>query len=91
MPYRLRFSGTAFYDLGRDLNDWPQGRNVTQYQIIDDYSKVMGQHNFRAGVNFRRNDITDYSPGLFTTGELTGETVSDFFAGGGTQTSVTFI
>jgi hypothetical protein len=91
MPYRLRFSGTAFYDLGRDLNDWPQGRNVTQYQIIDDYSKVVGAHTFKAGVNFRRNDITDYSPGLFTTGELRGETVSDFFAGGGTPTGGTFI
>jgi Carboxypeptidase regulatory-like domain len=91
MPYRLRFSGTAFYDLGRDLNDWPQGRNVTQYQIIDDYSKVIGRHNFKAGLNFRRNDITDYSPGFFTTGELTGETVSDFFAGGGTSTGGTFI
>src|SRR5579864_2584857 len=61
MPYRIRFSGNAFYSLGRDLNDWPQGRNVTQYQIIDDYSKVVGNHNLKAGVNFRRNDITDYS------------------------------
>src|SRR5579864_513090 len=91
MPYRIRFSGNAFYSLGRDLNDWPQGRNVTQYQIIDDYSKVVGNHNLKAGVNFRRNDITDYSPGFFTTGELSGETLSDFFAGGGTATGGTFI
>jgi hypothetical protein len=80
MPYRLRFSGGTFYDLGRDLNDWPQGRNVTQYQIADDFSKVYGSHNLRFGVNFRRNDITDYSPGLFTTGEVVGEDQASFFA-----------
>jgi hypothetical protein len=81
MPFRLRFSGGSFYDLGRDLNDWPQGRNVTQYQIIDDYSKVFGNHNVKVGVNFRRNDITDYSPGLFTTGEVFGEDQASFFNG----------
>lgn len=81
MPYRLRFGGRSFYDLGFDLNDWPQGRNVTQYQIVDDVSKIYGAHNFKFGVNFRRNDLTDYSPGLFTTGEVIGETQADFFAG----------
>jgi hypothetical protein len=81
MPFRLRFSGGSFYDLGRDLNDWPQGRNVTQYQIIDDYSKVFGNHNVKVGVNFRRNDITDYSPGLFTTAEVFGEDQASFFNG----------
>lgn len=81
MPYRLRFGGGSFYDLGRDLNDWPQGRNVTQYQIIDDFSKAYGRHSLKFGVNFRRNDITDYSPGLFTTGEVIGEDQASFFSG----------
>ena len=91
MPYRLRFSGRAFYDLGFDLNDWPQGRNVTQYQIIDDLSKVYGKHNIKFGVNFRRNDITDSSPGLFTTGEVFQENLSDFFNGNGAATGGSFI
>jgi hypothetical protein len=91
MPFRLRFSGGAFYDLGRDLNDWPQGRNVTQYQIVDDLSKVIGQHNIKVGLNFRRNDITDYSPGFFTTGEMTGTTLTDFFSGMGGATGGAFI
>ena len=81
MPYRLRFSGGTFYDLGHDLNIWPQGRNVTQYQIVDDFSKVYGAHNLKFGVNFRRNDITDYSPGVFTTGEVIGEDQASFFSG----------
>lgn len=85
MPYRLRFSGGAFYDLGRDLNDWPQGRNVTQYQIIDDISKQKGRHNLKLGVNFRRNDLTDYAPGLFTIGENPGEDLNSFFNGTGTN------
>jgi hypothetical protein len=81
MPYRLRFAGGTFYDLGRDLNDWPQGRNVTQYQILDDFSKAHGPHNFKFGVNFRRNNVTDYSPGFFTTGEVIGEDQGSFFSG----------
>ena len=83
MPYRLRFAGGSFYDLGRDLNDWPQGRNVTQYQIIDDFSKVYGNHNLKFGVNFHRNDVTDYDPGFFTTGEVIGQTQGGFASGFG--------
>ena len=52
---------------------------MTQYQIIDDFSKVIGPHNLKFGVNFRRNDITDYSPGFFTTGEVIGEDQGSFF------------
>ncbi len=91
MPYRLRFSGRAFYDLGFDLNIWPQGRNVTQYQVIDDLQKVYGNHNIKVGVNFRRNDITDFSPGFFTTGEMFQETLTDFFNGQGGATGGSFI
>jgi hypothetical protein len=91
MPYRLRFAGGTFYDLGRDLNDWPQGRNVSQYQIIDDYSKVFGKHTLKLGVSFNRNDVTDYDPGFFTTGELTGENLADFVSGTGGVTGGAFI
>jgi len=41
---------------------FPQGRKVTQYQITDDLSMTRGNHEFKTGINFRRNDITD---GLF--------------------------
>jgi len=84
MPFRLSFAGGAFYDLGRDLNTWPQGRNVTQYQIVDNFSKLKGKHNLKFGVNFRRNDITDHAPGFFTTGQNVGEDVASFFSGTGT-------
>lgn len=84
MPFRLSFAGGAFYHLGRDLNDWPQGRNVTQYQILADFSKVKGKHNLKFGVNFRRNDITDFAPGFFTTGQNVGEDLNSFVNGQGT-------
>jgi hypothetical protein len=43
---------------------FPQGRNVTQYQFVDDFSWTKGVHALKFGANFRRYDITDYT---FTT------------------------
>ena len=72
MPYDLNFTSGQFTSPGSPLpgttfySSWPQGRNVTQYQIEDDFSWQRGAHNMKFGVNFRRNDITDYTPGGFT-------------------------
>ena len=38
---------------------FPQGRNITQYQFVDDFSWLHGRHNFKVGVNFHRDLITD--------------------------------
>jgi len=68
MPYEINFAGGQFNVPGStSYSTWPQGRNVTQYQIEDDYSWQRGAHNMKFGVNFRRNDITDYTPGGFNT------------------------
>jgi len=66
-PYDLAFSGGFFTTPGNSTfyGTWPQGRNVTQYQISDDYGWQRGNHNLKFGVSFRRNDITDYTPGGF--------------------------
>ena len=40
-------------------NEFIDGRNVTQYQFVDDLSWVKGNHTFRFGYDFRRNDISD--------------------------------
>ena len=66
-PYDLDFTGQFFTTPGNSTfyGTWPQGRNVTQYQISDDYGWQKGNHNLKFGVNFRRNDITDYTPGGF--------------------------
>ena len=71
MPYDLFFAGNQFASPGSpapgtiSYSEWPQGRNVTQYQISDDYAWQKSNHDLKFGVNFRRNDITDFSPGGF--------------------------
>src|SRR5205823_1682095 len=40
---------------------FPQGRNVTQYQFIDDLAVVKGNHTITAGMNFRRYDVSDFT------------------------------
>jgi len=39
---------------------FPQGRNVEQWQLVDDLSIDRGRHNFKMGVNFRRDDVSDF-------------------------------
>ncbi|HUK49232.1 MAG TPA: TonB-dependent receptor [Terriglobales bacterium] len=84
MPYELFFAdgslqvpGSTFY------GTWPQGRNVTQYQISDDYSLQKGNHTLKFGINFRRNDLTDYTPGGFnaTIPTATFNSLDSFYAG----------
>src|SRR5580698_2684994 len=41
--------------------NFPQGRKVTQYGIVDDFSWTRGKHNFRLGINFRRDDVSDHN------------------------------
>jgi hypothetical protein len=40
---------------------FPQGRNVTQWGLVDDLSITRGNHAFKMGVNFRRDDISDHT------------------------------
>jgi hypothetical protein len=40
---------------------FPQGRNITQYQFIDDISWTHGNHTFKFGENFRRYDVSDHN------------------------------
>jgi len=90
MPFRLGFSSNAFFSLGRDLNLWPQGRNVSQYGIVDDFSKVKGKHALKVGINFHRNDVTDFSPGIGTIGYSQGEDLLSFFNGLGVSYAQNF-
>jgi hypothetical protein len=61
-PYDVRFSGSAPFTGGfNPLSSFPQGRNVSQYQFIDDFTKIHGNHSFKFGVNFRRYDVSDHN------------------------------
>ena len=58
--------GSTCLGLGCQINtagaaaDIPQGRNVTQWGVVDDLSITRGNHSFKMGVNFRRDDVSDY-------------------------------
>ncbi len=72
-PFSLFFASTSvstFQGLGGDDAFFPQGRNVTGYQFIDDLSWNRGKHTFKFGYSFRRDDVTDYGPSVLTTPEV---------------------
>jgi hypothetical protein len=83
LPFRVAFSGTAFSPLGRFLSIVPQGRNVSQYQFVDDFSIAKGNHSLKFGVSFRRNNIGDFDPGIGSIGASNSTTLSSFFNGDG--------
>jgi hypothetical protein len=76
--------------LGGEQNVFPQGRNVTQYQLVDDVSLVKGNHNLKFGVNFRRDDITDATFGVRTIARARILALSDFVNGAIDQYSQRF-
>ena len=78
-PIRLRFSG-GFSTLGGIDNFFPQGRNVEQYQGVDDLSITKGNHTLKLGVNFRRYDVTDFDAGIGSVGVAITQ-VDAFFNG----------
>jgi hypothetical protein len=51
---------------GEDF-EWTQGRNVTGYQVVDDFSITHGRHTIKIGGALRRDDVTDYGPNVETT------------------------
>ena len=53
--------GDGFVNLGGSNNSYPQGRNVSQYQVVDDLSYTRGKHSFKAGLNFRRFNMTAFA------------------------------
>ena len=66
LPYRITFaneSGLAGvnYTSFNPASSFPQGRNITQYQFIDNFTWTKGNHNLQFGVNFRRYDVSDHN------------------------------
>jgi carboxypeptidase family protein len=60
-PYDLSFSGSVPFTAFTLLRLFPQGRNITQYQFIDDFTLTRGRHNLKFGENFRRYDVSDHN------------------------------
>jgi outer membrane receptor protein involved in Fe transport len=62
-PYGgVTFGGAVgFSSINGSVGAFPQGRNITQYQFIDDFSWVHGKHSLKFGENFRRYDVSDHN------------------------------
>jgi len=94
MPTFLDFAGNAFSSIGA-LGEppgffFPQGRRVFQYQIADDFSKVMGKHTLRLGFTWVHDSVTDLDFSALG-GPIHGQLVTnltDFFNGGGPSSSL---
>jgi Carboxypeptidase regulatory-like domain len=61
LPETLFLDDGSLFPLNNEGDAFPQGRNVTQYGIVDDFSWNRGKHGFRFGVNFRRDDVSDHN------------------------------
>ncbi len=67
---------------GIDFN-FPQGRNVTQYQFVDDFSyNLSAKHTLKLGENFHRYDIGDHDLGAVTTPLQFVLGIQSFYDGG---------
>jgi hypothetical protein len=82
-PTVIRFLPQFFSNMGGMGYIYPQGHNVTQYQVIDDLSWTVGAHNLKFGMNFHRIDMTDLNFQMFQQGLVTEQNLSDFYNGGG--------
>jgi hypothetical protein len=87
-PTTVRFSPALFSNMGGTGYNYPQGRKVTQYQFLDDFSKTYTNHTLKIGVNYRRYDINDFSFTPLSNGRITESNLLDFYNGGGTANSL---
>ncbi len=85
-PYAVIGEAFNLTQVGGAVYDFPQGRNVTQYQFVDDFSWTKGAHAIKFGANFRRYDITDYTFSVLNNPEVLLFDQDQFFSGQATQT-----
>ncbi|WP_260703426.1 carboxypeptidase regulatory-like domain-containing protein [Edaphobacter flagellatus] len=88
VPFVLAPAGTGWgantlgtTNVGGLNYDWPQGRNVTGYQVIDNLSITKGKHAISLGYSLRRDLVTDYTPSIRQVGESFIYDNGDFAAG----------
>jgi len=80
-PTTLIFVDGSFSNMGGSDFNFPQGRNVAQYQFVDDFSWTRGNHGIKLGTNFRRNNISSFAAGPLTSGEVVLNSMTDFYNG----------
>jgi hypothetical protein len=74
-------NGGGFYAMGDFWGAFPQGRNVAQGQISDDFSILHGNHNFKIGVNYRHESVSDHGLQQSVHGWYSFNSLADFATG----------
>ena len=86
-PGNLAFSDGSMTNLGVGSGNpggygqgffFPQGRNVTQWGLVDDLSITRGNHSFKLGVNYRRDDVSDHTAQQITLYPAVNVTLAGF-------------
>jgi hypothetical protein len=80
-PFSVEGDAFNLTTLGGNSFAFPQGRNVTQYQIIDDLTYTRGAHSLKFGVNFRRYDISDFVFSEYNIPRVISLSLQDFAYG----------
>ncbi|HTU34313.1 MAG TPA: TonB-dependent receptor, partial [Candidatus Acidoferrum sp.] len=59
--WEVTMAGQMPFSSFNSMSSFPQGRNITQYQFIDDFTWSHGRHNLHFGEDFRRYDVSDHN------------------------------
>ena len=81
LPFTLNIADGSLFNINNEGSFFPQGRDVTQVNLVDDFSWVRGKHNFKFGANYRRDDVSDHNFGLVVPFTQVS-TLADFANGG---------
>lgn len=80
-PTTFNFQDGLMNNMGGSDSSYPQGRKVRQWQLLDDYSILHGNHSFKFGANIRKNFVATYAYGANTSGLFTFNSMTDFVNG----------
>jgi hypothetical protein len=81
LPYYFSTSDGSFSSLNAAQTFTPQGREIMQWQVVDDFSFASGKHTFKAGINYHHDSVKDYDFGVNTGGELFFGSIDDLYNG----------
>ena len=83
-------NSAPFTTIGGNDNTYPQGRNVTQWQMNDNLMWTNDKHTYKFGVNTRRIDVSDYDLGEGTAATAVYNDLAQFTYGAAYTESKTY-
>lgn len=80
-PVFVNMSGLGYTSVANNENVFPSGNTGTQYQFIDDYSLIKGNHSLKFGGTWRRYDYSTYDVSLGIHPTAFVNSVTQFYNG----------